>query len=303
VKLHYSIITFIFLLFFFASHNLKAQETDSSWSHNWDKESSNDNGWDWGSDWDFSFHGFDHPSINLSYGLSKFSLKDLATPVSDDGFIELKLGYTKENKSFKTDYIIQHEFNYLSLSNLSYKIGLEEKANQINSEMWRFGFGWESGYAYKFGNAAVILYNTWGMNWSRLTVKDSIVNPIDREQINLFKDNFRFGTLACGGIKIRPIPLLEIEAGVERSAIYPRILFWKASGSLLIEAIGQSLVDSFVKNVLSSSPAAAPVVNFILKNGLAFAVSELRKEKMNWPFDSASPIMVDTYRAGVTFIF
>lgn len=305
MKLQHSIITFIFLLFFFASHTVRAQETDSSWTHNWDKESANENSWHWDSDWDweFNFSGFEHPSINLSYGLSKFSLKDLSTKVSDNGFAELRLGYTKEKKTFKSDYIIKHRFHYLAVSNLSYKLGLEGKANQINSQMWRFGFGWENGYGYKFGDASVILYNTWGMNWSQLTVEDSVVNLIDREQIDFYKDSFRFGTLAAGGIKIRPIPLLEIEAGVERSAIYPRVLFWKAAGSLIVEAIGHGLVDSFVKNVLSSTPAAAPVVSFLLKNGLSFAVYELRKDKMNWPFDSASPLMVDTYRVGMTFMF
>ncbi len=305
MKIKYSIVSFILLLLFFSSHQTSAQDTDSSWSHNWDKEAYKDHGWDWDSDWDwqFSFSGFEHPTINLSYGLSKYSLKDLVTPVSDNGLGELRLGYTKEKKTFRSDYIIKHQFNYASLSNLSYKLGLEEKANEINAEMWRFGFGWEDGYGYKFGNSSVILYNTWGMNWSKITVDDTIINLADREMINLFKDDFHFGTLSAGGIKIRPVPLIEVEAGVERSAIYSRVLFWKAAGSLLIEAAGQGLVDSFVRNVLSSTPAAAPVVSFLLKNGLSFAMYELRKEKMNWPFDSASPVMVDTYRVGVTFIF
>jgi hypothetical protein len=51
------------------------------------------------------------------------------------------------------------------------------------------------------------------------------------------------------------------------------------------------------------SPAAAPIVNFVLKNGLSYGMYQLRKEKMNYPFESEAPILNDTFKIGVTFIF
>jgi len=54
---------------------------------------------------------------------------------------------------------------------------------------------------------------------------------------------------------------------------------------------------------MDASPTAVPVVHFLLKNGLSYGVYQLRKEKMNYPFDSEAPIVNDTFKVGVTFIF
>jgi hypothetical protein len=63
------------------------------------------------------------------------------------------------------------------------------------------------------------------------------------------------------------------------------------------------MLDSFVKEIVRSSPYSGPIVNFILKNGFAYAMYELRKEKMHWPFNSAEPLMYNSYKAGMTFTF
>jgi len=72
---------------------------------------------------------------------------------------------------------------------------------------------------------------------------------------------------------------------------------------MLLEFGGYSLTDRFVKAVLRSSPYAAPIVDFFLKNAVSFAMYELRKEKMNWPFKSVAPLTFDTWKLGVTFRF
>jgi len=285
---------------------IPAQETDSTWRYNWDKDSTKSSeDWDWNSDidWDFSFFKSERPTISLSYGLTKPSFKGSFDKMSQNRTGELKLGYTREKKAYCSDGLIKHKFSYLSISNSGYNLGLDKKIGEINSEMWRIGFGWDRGYGYKFGQSSIVLFNTWGFNWSQLKVEDSIINLYDREFINQFHDNFKFGTFAAGGIKIKPISMIEIEAGVERNAIYPAVLFWKASGSLILEAAAQGLVDKFINEVFASTPSAAPIVGFLLKNGLSFAIYELRKEKVNWPFDSPTPLMVDSYKIGLNFVF
>ncbi|MGE5847186.1 MAG: hypothetical protein ACM34O_10705, partial [Ignavibacteria bacterium] len=103
--------------------------------------------------------------------------------------------------------------------------------------------------------------------------------------------------------KIKVLPVLTLEAGYERSIIFPRHLFWKWLGSAGIELIGQWALDEFIDNIMDSSPYAAPVVNFVLKNALAYGIYELRQEKMNWPFNSAAPLAYDQFKFGVTFVF
>ncbi|HAW08262.1 MAG TPA: hypothetical protein DCW42_03700 [Bacteroidetes bacterium] len=63
------------------------------------------------------------------------------------------------------------------------------------------------------------------------------------------------------------------------------------------------MVDSFVKRVRGYSPWATPIVNFVLKNGLSYGLYELRRSKMNWPFNSASPYVFETFKVGMSYKF
>ena len=62
-------------------------------------------------------------------------------------------------------------------------------------------------------------------------------------------------------------------------------------------------VKFFINKIFKSSPAAGPVVNFLLKNALAYGIYELRQDEMNWPFPSAPPIALDNVKFGVTLTF
>jgi len=94
-----------------------------------------------------------------------------------------------------------------------------------------------------------------------------------------------------------------LDGGYEISSVFPRHLFWKHLGSFVIEQVGVGLLEQFIDEVMYSSPAAGPVVNFLLKNGFLFAFSQLKKEKMNWPFDSTSPLTHENFKFGVQFTF
>jgi hypothetical protein len=135
-----------------------------------------------------------------------------------------------------------------------------------------------------------------------LEVNSKIIKE-DDNTLKLFNDSFRFGTMTEGGIRIRFIPLISVNAGYERAIVFPRHLFWKHVGSMAIEWAGIGAIDFFVREVMDESPAAGPIISFILKNGLSYGMYQLRREKMNWPFDSAEPLTLDTWRFGLTFTF
>jgi hypothetical protein len=44
-------------------------------------------------------------------------------------------------------------------------------------------------------------------------------------------------------------------------------------------------------------------VNFVLKTGFSYGFYELRKTKMNWPFNSVSPLMYESWKVGMSFEF
>jgi hypothetical protein len=105
------------------------------------------------------------------------------------------------------------------------------------------------------------------------------------------------------GLKIQATRLIVLEAGYERAVVFERHLFWKWAGSGIIELAANGLLDVFIKEIFKSSPAAGPIVFAVLKSALGYGIYELRQDKMNWPFTSASPIAFDNIKFGVTFIF
>jgi hypothetical protein len=263
----------------------------------------------WDEDWedfDFEFDLFDThkaPSISVTYGFSSINLENFSGSFADPNIPELKLGYTTEKSNREADGILNYKYNYLFLSNIRTDISGTPGANEIESNLWRFGVGWAKGYGYDLGSAAIIPYNSYSFAWSRLDVKEFPDNQEDRDKLALYNEAFRFGTGSEAGLRIQVIPQVTLEVAYERSVIFERHLFWKWAGSSLIEGAGHWALDSFVDRILESSPYAAPVVSFVLKSALSYGVYELRQEKMNWPFKSTAPIGYDQFKFGVTFNF
>jgi hypothetical protein len=278
-------------------------KTKDDWEWHWDDMDDWEN---WVVDYGFKKS---RPAISLQYGLAEISRTDIQSQFVDPALLELKLGYIKERSAWQTDNIIKHSYKYLYLSNESNKLaGKEATGTEIESDKWRFGAGWSSGYGYKLGeNSAIIPYYSYTLNWSNINFMYpdvlTLVPDSDLEKLNLYDESFRFGTSAEGGVRVKLIENLMLDAGYERSIVFQRHLFWKWAGSALIEVAAQGLLDSFINEVFKSSPAAGPVVNFLLKNALAYGIYELRQEKMNWPFPSEPPIAYDQFKFGVTVVF
>lgn len=277
-------------------------KTDKDWEWHWDEMD------DW-EDWvaDYGFKKL-KPAISLQYGLANMNRTDIQSQFVDPALFELKLGYVKERDAWDTDYILKQSYRYLYLSNESNKLaGKEAAGTEIESDMWRFGFGWSSGFGYKIGeSSAIIPYYSYTLNWSNIDFKNTNVladTSKDVQILNLYDESFRFGTSSEGGVRVKLINNLMLDAGYERSIVFQRHLFWKWAGSALIEVAAQGLLDSFINEVFKSSPAAGPIVNFLLKNALAYGLYELRQDKMNWPFPSEPPIAYDQFKFGMTFVF
>ena len=287
----------------FCSLSLFAQQdttkTDDEWDWHWDE-------WE---DWTVDI-GFNksHPAISLHYGFAEMSRTDIQSQFVDPNLWELKLGYIKSRNAWNTENIIKHTYNYLYLSNESSKLaGKEAVGAEVESDMWRFGAAWSSGYGYKLGeSSSIVPYYTYSLNWSDIDFtlpEDPTLPEEDIKTLNYIEGSFRFGTSSEGGVRFQIINNLMLDAGYERSIVFERHLFWKWAGSALIEAAAQGLLDGFINKIFKSSPTAGPVVNFLLKNALAYGIYELRQDEMNWPFPSAPSLAYDQFKVGMTFVF
>lgn len=295
---HFKLLLLSALLLFLSVPILAQEEND-------EKDKEKEKKWRWEfDDLDFSLKK-SKPTISLQYGLSQSQRDDLNASIVDPALFEVKLGYIKDRKAWGKDNIIKHNFRYLFLSNISNNIsGNDGSIDNIGTETWRFGFGRSSGYGYKLSeSAAIIPYYTYTLNWSRIDFQNDVTDGNDQRIIDYYDESFRFGTSSEGGLRIQFIDNIAIEAGYERAIVFQRHLFWKWAGSAVIEGAAQGLLDTFINEVFESSPAAGPIVNFVLKNALAYGIYELRWDKMNWPFSSEAPLTFDQFKVGLTFIF
>ena len=258
--------------------------------------------------WEMGIFGKDmqkSPTISFNYGFSKIRLKDFNSGFEDPNLIELKLGYTTQKTLYTLPNLIRQNYNYFFIGNISTDLsGASAQSAGVKNSLWRLGLGFSSGYGYRMGEkGGIIPYYTYSLDWSRYHSTDSVQNPIDKKRIDLYNDSFRFGTSFEGGLRIRISSLITVEAGYQKSIIFQRHLFWKWAGSSIIEFASQGLVDEFISEIMDTSPAAVPFINFLLKNGLAYGIYTLRYEKMNWPFSSEPPLTFRQYKVGITLVF
>jgi len=290
-------LIFITIVLLFSSNYIAiaqdSTETDDDWE--WNLEEVEDY-----VDWKTK-----QPTMSINYGISDISRTDVEAPFADNNLIELKLGYTTNRASRFADFIEKHRYNYLLLNKNSTELaGSSESASEIETSNWQFGIAWSGGYGYKAGSEALItLYFTSMLSWTNLDFNDDSLSANDERVKGLYDETFRFGSGMEAGLRVQATKLVTVEAGYERSIVFERHLFWKWAGSGLIEIVAQGLVDTFVKEIFKSSPAAGPVVNFLLKGALGYGLYELRQDKMNWPFPSAPPIAFDNIKFGATFVF
>ncbi|MDO8549880.1 MAG: outer membrane beta-barrel protein [Ignavibacteria bacterium] len=302
------LLLFVTAFTFILSSTLFSQEKEKGKDEKSDSAETEEDGWD-KDEWDdfkFDFDLFDSyrsPSVSLTYGFSSISLQNFSGSFANPNIPEIKLGYTTEKPTWNEEAILKYKYNYLFLSNVTTDISDTQGEDEIESNLWRFGFGWANGYGYDLGSAAIIPYNSYSLAWSRLDVKNFPANEQDRNKLALYDDAFKFGTGSEVGLRIKVIRQVTLEAGYERSVIFERHLFWKWAGSALIEGAGQWALDSFIEKIMDSSPYAAPVVGFVLKSALSYGVYELRQDKMNWPFKSAAPLAYDQFKFGLTVTF
>lgn len=271
-------------------------------------------------DWDdFRFNKFDdsRPFIEVNYGLGEPKHKNFNGNFGNVGLSELKLGYINKDETWE-DYILETSESYFFGSRLSPNLSSENlEFSELDTDLWRFGAGFRDGFGYGTNSFAVIPYHQWAFSWSRLDVDEiddgKIVPPIlpgiitevnqDYEILKRYDEAFRFGMLTEGGARIEFVDFISLNFGYETAVIFPRHLFWKHAGSFILEHAGLGLIGEFVDEIFESTPAAAPVVNFILKNGYSFAFYKLKQENMNWPFETETPLTYETFKFGVTFTF
>ncbi|MCX6148489.1 MAG: hypothetical protein NTW25_14745 [Candidatus Kapabacteria bacterium] len=250
---------------------------------------------------------FSKPMIEVLYGSSKASYDHDSPEVNSANMsnlntMELRLGDISFSKySSKDTSLIKTSNKYLFFKSFAgLQVDLKDTLKQTAEGI---GFGWNKseGYGYKIGgNGFISLYHGDGHYWSYLDIKNANSN---NKLDDFGKNELRYGKQFQSGIMISPLSNLNISLEYQRSMVYPRHLFWYELGSGAVEVIAEGALSIFTNKIKKSSPELYPIVKLIFDTSLSYGFYELRKKDMNWPINTASPLLIDSYKVGISYSF
>lgn len=260
-----------------------------------------------------NFSVFQSPMVEVYGSFQKYSIDENSYKgkfPDKQGLSDIRLGSLTKKRLRQEPFIIKYNDSYAFLSVGGEKYGMPKiDSHIVKANIISFGFGSSTGYGYRLGDKSdFVFYHSSGLSWSRLDFNKPIPKThadsvFDYSAIDVYGRNIRFGQYYDAGIRFQPISLISLKFAYEQSIVYPRVLFWKWLGSTMIEGLAQGLVDNFIDHVYKASPVAGPIVYFVLKNGISYAAHHLKKEDMNWPFDTVSPFMIDSWKLGISLHF
>ncbi|MBN1302121.1 MAG: hypothetical protein JW995_12980 [Melioribacteraceae bacterium] len=268
-------------------------------------------GWD---DWDddfFEWYGESRPMIEFNYGTGILIHKSYEDSFADIGSIELKLGYSEIDSDYD-DLILDLDSRYIFGSKISNTLRSENSPgeHQFASELYRFGFGNRKGYGFKIGPVAFIPYNQTAVQWSKFNRLEPVNTNSPASLIkgpqkiaDYYGNSIRFGSLSEVGAKLEIASMIAFNLSYEGSVIYPRVLFWKWLGSFAIEHSGYHALGEFIEEIMDRVPAAGPIMNVALRGAYQYVFFLLKKDNMNWPFDTAKPLAYEQFKLGITLTF
>jgi hypothetical protein len=174
-------------------------------------------------------------------------------------------------------------------------------ATSTAANYYRFGFTDETGFGYKLGEKSNVTFIVAPSVLSWAVVQPQAVLASDTasaQGLRDFEGNLRFGESMHPAIAWRVAEPISLRVGYQWSQIYPRHLFWFWFLSQGIEGIADAGATWFAREIGKSSPAAMPIVYFLLRNGVAAGFKALRMNQMNWPFTTEAPLNVQMWTVG-----
>ena len=254
---------------------------------------------------DWAWHGKFNPFIELTSGALSLKHQKFSSPLPEHNGAEVKLGYSQIQEFRRNVWEMDERFVFGSYIDKDVPGIMSTDENDLTVRITRFGFGNRMAYGYQFGKQVEFLpYFQNGLVWTKIkTDRPGDLSQEDSNILDRYEGVYRFGMHAEGGIKLQLFNSLGLVGSYELGVVYPRHIFWPWVGSNMIMQIGMGLISAFGDDIVRASPSFGPIFYFLLKNGLAYGFYQGVKEKMNWPFNSETPMTLETVKLGISFTF
>lgn len=246
------------------------------------------------------------PFLEASYGYAMPSHNGVESEFADVGAAELLLGFS-EIEPYGSKYVVSIDERYAFGTYAASDVNPfdEVGTGQLDTKMFRFGIGTRLGYGYRIGPIEVLPYNQNGLlttdvEWA---TRPAGLSPADSTVLDRIEGKYRGSMLAEPGFKVRLFKGLSAAAGYELQTVYTRFVFGEWMGSFLTQYAGQAALTYFADEIVNTSPVLGPLLYFVLKNGLSVAFYSLMRDDMFWPFESETPLTMETAKLSVSLTF
>jgi hypothetical protein len=249
--------------------------------------------------------------LNLDMGQANPLYKGFSGPELDQ--ITATLGWEKYKEDGDIKKYTAFGIFYSSFQNDMNLFGSD--FNGDNFDGYTVGLMDSKGYGWDLGFTEIILGSETGYGWGKLGYNFDLdplqIDPETNLPIppnytryndlqNTYREDNRYAEYFRAFTKIQFGEIISLDAGFERTIIFPRWLVFHQMVSGLTEGVAAGLTNQIIKRIKKKNENLVPILYFVMKNAVNFGFYQLRKDRMNWPINSAPALLIDTYKVGIT---
>jgi hypothetical protein len=200
--------------------------------------------------------------------------------------------------------VLRYKSSYFTVGAISTELAEEADPGETETTHWRGGLGERKGYGYRIGDNAFIApyHGTTGLI-AHLDVEDPPADPGDAHALETFDGSTNVATAFEGGFALGLSRSMTLDVGYEQMVAYPNWVVFPAVGAGVVHGIALHMADRIARHVARDSPRAAPIVSFILRNAISFAIYNQRRREVNWPFGGDPGVLTEGAKVSFTYSF
>jgi hypothetical protein len=246
----------------------------------------------------------EHMAVSLGVGFPNMSLEGFDGSFAPTNLLEGRFGPRCVSTLVKDAGVLRYTEKAVSIGGVSTRLADAGDPGETETSLWRFMAGRRKGYGSRTGDAAFVApYQGTSVFFDDFDAYEGPYSPADVLALEPFDGHTRVGSAFEGGVAFGINRSITLDAGFEEMAVYPHYIFWPALGSGLVHGIALSVADGISRQVARTSPRAAPIVSFILRNGISYVIYHQRRSNVNWPFGGGPGLIYEGVKVSFTFTY
>lgn len=241
-------------------------------------------------------------ATQYGFSFSTFGFDQFDSKLANTYNLEFVYGFVRLIDLEEFPDLFKHQSEYAFLGNISTNFKtFNIKTDGIISDTWRFGFGLNDGYGYNFGeNSHFWLMHNTAISWTRTDFVDRFTETYDDSLMNAYDEQFKFGAVWSGGLRMQIYKSFHIDLIYEHSLYYKDFLLGEWTGMWFFDNVTQRTMEIWEPELFQYFGRDYPWVKFLYKNLLSFVMNEFRRKQAFFPFHGEGSLSFDSFKVSFT---